>query len=79
MTNKDRWKGRQVCTEEERVCLNQRAGRCDATHPNKSIVCTREPGHKGNHIACSFGDHPEIHNYEVWRDRPVKKKDTHSK
>ena len=43
-----------VCCDNDRDC-------CGATH--MAYVCTREKGHRGRHMACSF----TIHKMAVWR------------
>jgi hypothetical protein len=57
------------CTEKHRLCVKTRdylADWCCAKYPktNSHYVCSREPGHSGDHVACSPSS--ESHNLARW-------------
>lgn len=50
---------RKTATGAEAVLEVSDTEECEALHPSKTfLVCSREPGHPGDHAACGFIAHP---------------------
>jgi len=54
-----------------KYCGVKHVGRDDDPSDDSEYVCTREPGHSGNHVACAFravmGYFPSYHRIVLWR------------
>jgi len=55
---------RQAAAETCAFCAHNSNEPCGAQHPDRPLLCTRESGHEGDHVACG-----ESHSFAQWGER----------
>ncbi len=54
------------CTADKRLCFDNADNTSCSACSSSGYLCTRDPGHSGEHVACGLGD--DEHNLDIWLD-----------